>query len=79
MNHIVWYNFFGLKFNGELGILEDMKAFSTCTAKFLYNIKWKYPKPDNTCYDLLCVVNIKITLTEQEITREHIETIWELH
>ena len=53
--------------NQKINILEDMQIFSTCTVKFYTTQNENNPKPDNTCYDLLCVVNIKMTLAEQEI------------
>lgn len=40
ISHIVWHNFFGLKFNGKSGN-SIRKTFATFTEKFLYDIKWK--------------------------------------
>ena len=77
MNHIVWQNFSGLKFNGESdNSIKNTKSqyfrryedfFNMYCKIFVQQIRNNL-KPDNTCYDLFCAVNMKMALVEQEIT-----------
>lgn len=67
MSHIVRHNFFGLKLNGESGN-SIRKTFATYTENVYTTQNENNLELDNPCYALFCVVSIKITLTEQDIT-----------
>ena len=54
------------KIPNKISILRYEDVFKMCCKIFLqYKKKLK---PDNTWYELFCVVNIKMALVEQEIT-----------
>ena len=77
MNLIVWYNFSGLKFYGNEVIQSETQKsqyfrryedFFNMDSKIFIQQNENNPKLDKTCHDLFCVVNIKMTLAEEEIT-----------